>query len=784
MVGLYTLRACDERRNKIAPRLTPVWLGGVHAYAEKSIAAGETIHFRVSSTERYQLSVVKLGPEMDNPSQNTVVYAFPESPAKQQAIFPGSYVNIDKPLPAHDTLRELTLECWVRPFRNEGPFQGLVTQHTYDNACGFGLFINGDGCVEFYLGDGGNYDPKGAKIGPKLELHQWYHLVGVWDGSVGSLWVQGETDPAWQWDFTGPVRPGSAPLRLGAYGEDGLTGHFLDGDLAMPVIYNRALSKEEIQQRYHTLALQTPDVDGLLGCWPLNEEKGARVEDIGLEQRHGRIINHATWMIGGPAFNGSVVTRYGWYDPAKDPFHGHGLRFASDDLYDCGWEGTPEYRIPATQTPGVYVGHIRYGESWQYLYDVTFIVRKAKRRPKAPILVLCSANTWLAYSSIPFVREKVSAESPRREWYPYGNPNTSIDDAPAYSFYRSHSDEQPTYHIGLNLPWPAAGPYVLYSPESGNYSHLTRAERFTHVWLDENGYDYDVIADFDLHRDPSLLDGYQVLLINGHSEYWSVPMYEAVERFLQLAGNVVALSGNTVWWRVSFDEDVAMMECRKADLDPSLGGQPHATMGETYHSDDGQRGGLMRECGYPAWSLLGIEFAGFDAGPPMLRPYTCEQPTHFLFTTPTPINLSQGDTFADKSVGHEWDIRNSLPQQGVPPYAEPGIETLAKCQKHPSDSVFDYFWRPVEDPDATISEMIYWERPIGGRVFYAGSVGAGAGLNKNNREWSTLMRNVLHHLLAATHETKAIPGNERSVPNDRITQRNVAAGLPTRAASA
>jgi hypothetical protein len=40
--------------------------------------------------------------------------------------------------------------------------------------------------------------------------------------------------------------------------------------------------------------------------------------------------------------------------------------------------------------------------------------------------------------------------------------------------------------------------------------------------------------------------------------------------------------------------------------------------------------------------------------------------------------------------------------------------------------------------------MIYWERPQGGRVFNAGSLGAGWGLSVDP-QFQKLMRNVLFH---------------------------------------
>jgi hypothetical protein len=66
---------------------------------------------------------------------------------------------------------------------------------------------------------------------------------------------------------------------------------------------------------------------------------------------------------------------------------------------------------------------------------------------------------------------------------------------------------------------------------------------------------------------------------------------------------------------------------------------------------------------------------------------------------------------------------------GVIPWAEGG-------------SAFDYFFRPIRPKTDQGGEMIYWERPEGGTVFNAGSIGSGWALSADPR-FQTLMRNVL-----------------------------------------
>ncbi len=320
--------------------------------------------------------------------------------------------------------------------------------------------------------------------------------------------------------------------------------------------------------------------------------------------------------------------------------------------------------------------------------------------------------------------------------------------------------------MGFRMPWPIVGPYTLMGPEEWDYSHLCRQDRFTQVWLETQGYDYDVLSDTDLHLDPHILDGYKVLFVVGHSEYWSFEAMNAVSRFLDRGGNAIVLSGNTAFWRVSFNADASIMECRKGD---APGTQVRADRrGEMWHSHDGRRGGMWRECGFPAWRLFGLEyFSLVGVGTPGVGPYKVRNPDHFLFRRPNDLKLSEGDTFAGtpgralpQPIGHEGDARVSTiakflvePRSdgGAQPTEDPaGITLLAEGFADSQKVAFawDYFQRPVPlakaPPISVAAEMIYWERPGGGRVFHAGSINAGSTL-ATDPKWTGLMQNVLDH---------------------------------------
>ena len=748
LVGCAALADIACADDPIPPH-RPVQLDGLHAYAQKSIAAGETLRFRISSTVPYEFDVLRLGmpgkPETDRKLQS-----LDRLTTGQQPIHPGSYVHIGGGLESRP-LMALTLECWVRPFRVEGSTQVLISQQDALGGGGFRLYLNETGQVVFRLGQ----RMSSSRAGPQLEKGKWHHIVATWDGIQSVLWVNGTEDM--RSSLLAPVTLPSAPLRIGAVGYGGVAQAFFDGDIAYPNIADVAVDARVIRARGGLVEAgkTPPPLPGALGSWPLDEESGAVVRDRSRHGRHGRIINQGTWMVGGPGFGAADVPRFGGYDPETDDQRGHALRLASDDLYDCRWATTCTWMVPGTAKPGIYVGRFRYEiDSKPRTYDVTFVVRRPSETEPAPILVLCSSNTWLAYNATPFANH----DGMNNAWWGTNGFDQTNSEAPLYSFYRNHRAGQPTYNVGVNLPWPVAGPDVHYSPPEIGYSHLVRAERFLHGWLDAEGYEFDVATDFDLHRDPELLSQYKVLILNGHSEYWSDAAYHGVERFLSKGGNVVVFSGNTMFWRVTFDANQKVMECRK--YDSAVGGSKNATPGELFHSHDGRRGGLSRECRVPAWKLLGLECSGWwgtrratDYGV-----YTVRRANHFLFQGPEPLALHDGDTFGHapdgglpRAGGHEADIRLRTLKRMTP--LDPALPTLPD---EPADivtlahmpsgkrGVLDYLGRWGENTEGVVAEVIYWERRAGGRVFHAGTIGSGWALSADPK-MQKLVRNVLHH---------------------------------------
>lgn len=77
-------------------------------------------------------------------------------------------------------------------------------------------------------------------------------------------------------------------------------------------------------------------------------------------------------------------------------------------------------------------------------------------------------------------------------------------------------------------------------------------------WIVNEKYDIGYICDMDMD-DYSNLEGVELLIIPGHSEYWTRQARLNVDKFVASGGNVLIMSGNTMWWQVRYSEDKTQM---------------------------------------------------------------------------------------------------------------------------------------------------------------------------------------------------------------------------------
>jgi len=257
----------------------------------------------------------------------------------------------------------------------------------------------------------------------------------------------------------------------------------------------------------------------------------------------------------------------------------------NDDYKEgCDWKLKHQITILENWNSGIYM--IKLGDlNNNKIKYIPFIV---KEREMKDIVFLASTNTWQAYNS-------------------WGGAGYYYKNAPIISFNR---------------------PNDAINPESKS-GHTANVDILAIGWLEENNRQYSVISDYDLHENNTILNNSKILILGAHPEYWSFEMRENLDSFLKRGGNLIYLGGNGIYWKVTYNDNGALMEVRKDYANHTQTGESGGRWRDLY--DD--KGIKMNEASY-----LGIAYnrEGYNT----YAPYKVYNSTHWIYNN---TNLRDGD---------------------------------------------------------------------------------------------------------------------------------------------
>ena len=93
------------------------------------------------------------------------------------------------------------------------------------------------------------------------------------------------------------------------------------------------------------------------------------------------------------------------------------------------------------------------------------------------------------------------------------------------------------------------------SPYDGSAGFLNKWEHHFVRWAEGEGLALDYLTDHDLDAEPGALDPYAVVILVGHSEYWSgASARRASTPSSTRGGRLAIFSGNTCFWKVRWED--------------------------------------------------------------------------------------------------------------------------------------------------------------------------------------------------------------------------------------
>ncbi|MCB0098379.1 MAG: hypothetical protein KDE46_21750, partial [Caldilineaceae bacterium] len=316
------------------------------------------------------------------------------------------------------------------------------------------------------------------------------------------------------------------------------------------------------------------------------------------------------------------IYRMGWYNGAGGRLMQHigplsGTQqpavtlTPSTGLITAPWAPSYTLSIPANWTSGVYLAKL-VNENGYGNY-IPFVVRDDNRN--GGFLFQSGVTTYQAYNNFP----------------DDGFTGKSLYTVNSYGA-NTISGSPSAVKVSFNRPYANNGAGDFFKWE---YNLLR--------WLEKEGYDLVYSTDFDLHNNPSRPLDFTAFLSAGHDEYWTKPMYDAVENARDAGVHLAFFGANHIYWQARLEPDSngnpdrTMVVYKNGDIDPV--------------SDPALTTIKWRDLGRPEQELIGIQYASYNDSSNNNTNYVVANSNNWIYNG---TGFADGDSVTN-IVGYEVD---------------------------------------------------------------------------------------------------------------------------------
>ncbi|MCL2482785.1 MAG: hypothetical protein FWF43_05105 [Propionibacteriaceae bacterium] len=604
----------------------------IRGYTDQmSVAAGEkvTVHVSTDTPGTYTSQLIRLfngdlHPDGPGPREVPVdCDANGEYPARWQRTQIGGHIIVDDKAGALVGTGSFTVHAFVSsmlPTRDLP--QGLVSRWNEATKAGWMLSVDPTGKATFTVGDGSGRIAA-AVSDRTLFPDVFYALTACYDATAGTVTLfqtsvvnscNSRFGKVFPLDSTttvsspAPFEPSDSgtPVVIAGVAENSpdATGrtwvtHVFNGKIDSPTVFAGVVDQADADQLASgtTPAGLTP-----VAQWSFSAGYAKTgiaddiIHDISGHGLNGHTVNTPDRGMTGWNWNGiEDVYKYA-------PEEYGAIWFHEDSIDDSRWDADFEATIPAELASGCYAFKITQGQDVDW---VPFFVRAPRDHPTSKIALLIPTMSYLAYANTQVMQ---SAQSGQPVMGHFGtleavdleiHEHTTLEPRDmelhegsfyGLSTYDYHLDGRGCQYSSWRRPIMNMRP--RYTHEFGAVWQFP-ADLQLVGWLDEMGFEVDIITDHDLIKEGvDLMRRYNVVMTGSHPEYYTRGMCEAWEDYLAGGGRGMYMGGNGWYWIVAeHPQRPWLIEVRKGEQgDQAWRARP----GELWMGHNGERSGLWR----------------------------------------------------------------------------------------------------------------------------------------------------------------------------------------------
>ncbi len=268
------------------------------------------------------------------------------------------------------------------------------------------------------------------------------------------------------------------------------------------------------------------------------------------------------------------------------------------------------------------------------------------------------------------------------------------------------------------------------------------SEAFLRWFQHQNFKDVGYITDADLDNYSGWRKA-ELLLIVGHSEYWTLEARKNFDRFVNDGKNAIVLSGNTMWWQVRYNKKKDKLICYKLVQDPIKSKRLRTT------------NWTEPELEYPVINSIGADFPRAGYGRKVDKGWD-----GYKIVTASPLlegtTLKKGDILKLPS-----DENDGAPLAGFDEKGFPLPDDAALGYFKAEIIGYDYVFRIA---DGVATWIVFRRTKSSGIIINAASTDWCSSEGMGNEDVKKITLNMINKLLRGAN----VFSNEARVPNHRI----------------
>jgi PKD repeat protein len=177
----------------------------------------------------------------------------------QAALLNGNVNSSGNAGPLNLNNNNVTLMCWVKPNGVQDDFAGLLFTRSANATSGLSIKDNNE--LRYHWNDQNYWFSPGLFVKP----NEWNHCALVVTPTSATIYLNGVAAK------NNAIHPASAFDGDFYVGEDPTGNRVFNGQMDEAVVYNRALTQNEIREQMHLTKNNNIPADALVGYWQMNE---------------------------------------------------------------------------------------------------------------------------------------------------------------------------------------------------------------------------------------------------------------------------------------------------------------------------------------------------------------------------------------------------------------------------------------------------------------------------------------------------------------------------------